>query len=413
MFKHWRNFKLFGTKEKRKGCTDFNIFLFFNYAYKEFQENLEKLVLLFIKYGITFIVFLYIENENIGKIPKRRYNFLLSTILVYSPEDILNYLSQKLNFFNPLDKLDPEEISEILNIKIPKATFKQNDEDEFQNGCFELAETFDVNLIKDKLILRFLGEVDYSSEFCKNIYYIYKDHKALDLFYRQNCLYFGWKLYPELYTLNICLMKKILYMYCREEKKREQSFYRIINDDLRSRDPSKIYQYINLLALINQLIEEESLQNYKGKVYRATKLDENLILKLVEGSNMVNTTFWSTSKDFAVAEKFMKKQAWRNAYIICETIKNNIDIDFEQLNPFNEKEVLFLPFTEFRVEKVSSENKFGKKIYIIEVTELGKKYLIKNENMPVEDVNNLGMKNNFDKMMKNNREEIEKNSWKY
>ena len=112
-------------------------------------------------------------------------------------------------------------------------------------------------------------------------------------------------------------MKKILYMYCREEKKREQSFYRIINDDLRSRDPAKIYQYINLLALINQLIEEESLQSYKGKVYRATKLDDNLILKLVEGSNMVNTTFWSTSKDFAVAEKFMKKQAWRNAYIIC------------------------------------------------------------------------------------------------
>ena len=45
----------------------------------------------------------------------------------------------------------------------------------------------------------------------------------------------------------------------------------------------------------------------------------------------------------------MTKQKFRNSFIICQTIKNNIDIDIEQLNPYNEKEVLFLPFTEFKV----------------------------------------------------------------
>ncbi len=76
---------------------------------------------------------------------------------------------------------------------------------------------------------------------------------------------------------------------------------------------------------------------------------------------MVNTTFWSTSKDFNIAEKFMIKNQWRNSFIICKTFKNNIDIDLQQLNTFNEKEVLFLPFTEFRVDKVSSEIKYEKK----------------------------------------------------
>ena len=183
-------------------------------------------------------------------------------------------------------------------------------------------------------------------------------------------------------------------MYCREEKKeREKSLYRIINDDLRTRDPSKIYRYINILALIYQLIEEKSLTSFKGKVYRATKLDENLILKLVPGSNMINTTFWSTSKDFNVANKFMKKQNWRNSFIICQTTKNNIDIDFEQLNPYNEKEVLFLPFTEFKVEKISSEEKNGRKIYTIELTEWGNRNYVNSDNMQVENLNNLGYKN--------------------
>ena len=55
------------------------------------------------------------------------------------------------------------------------------------------------------------------------------------------------------------------------------------------------------------MIENKLLKSFNGKVYRATKLDENLILKLVPGAKMINTTFWSTSKDFKVAEKFMIK----------------------------------------------------------------------------------------------------------
>ena len=112
-------------------------------------------------------------------------------------------------------------------------------------------------------------------------------------------------------------------------------------------------------------------------------------MKLTPGAKMINTTFWSTSKDFKVAEKFMMKQNFRNSFIICKTTKNNIDIDFEKLNPFNEKEVLFLPFTEFKVENVSSKIQYGRKIFIIELTELGNDNLVNPDYMIVEKFNSL------------------------
>ena len=85
----------------------------------------------------------------------------------------------------------------------------------------------------------------------------------------------------------------------------------------------------------------------------------------------------------------MRKDKWRNAYIICDTIRTNIDIDYENLNPYNEYEVLFLPFTEFKIEKVYSENKYGRKIYIIELIELGNKNLVLYDNMKIEVINDL------------------------
>ena len=161
----------------------------------------------------------------------------------------------------------------------------------------------------------------------------------------------------------------------------------MLNDDLRTRNPTLIFRYIDLLSIIYKLIENEELANFKGKVYRATKLDENLILKLKPGTIMVNTTFWSTSKDFSVAESFMEADEWRNSYIICEAVKNNIDIDFEDLNPFAEKEVLFLPFTEFKIKSVSVENKYQKKIFKIELYELGNRNFVNYGNMNIKNVN--------------------------
>ena len=137
-------------------------------------------------------------------------------------------------------------------------------------------------------------------------------------------------------------------------------------------------------------------------MYRATKLDENLIYKLVSGKVMINTQFWSTSKSFEIAENFMKTSNWRNSYIICNANKNNIDIDYENLNPFQEKEVLFLPFTEFRVENVFFEQKNLKKIFIIEVTELGNRNFVNYDNLQVKNIPTFNIMGQIKKVLNAN-----------
>ena len=390
-------------KKLEERNTIITYFYFLIIRFEEYQKNLENIILLSFKSGVTFLIFLYIEKDIVRSIPKNYINFIIPTILVYSPQDILYYLSQKLGCCISLDMFD---IKQLFGIKIPKITFEQNDED-YQNGCFELTETFDVNIIRNNLVLRFIDDIDYVSEFTQNIYNIYKENNALDLFYQQNCPYLGWILYPELkLSSNICFVKRFLYLYCREETPSEKSLYRIVNEELKSRDPNKIYRYINIIALINHFIEDKSLRSFNGIVYRATKLDENLILKLVPGGKVVNTAFFSTSKNFEEAEKFMVQQIWRNSYIICKNVKTNIDIDYEGLNPFNEQEVLFIPFTEFRVDNVSYQINYGKKIFIIELTELGNRNFVNSDNMQIQDVNNLGMKKWYERILRENQNKL-------
>ena len=355
---------------------------------KEFQKNLAKILILSAELGITFIVFLYIENEN-DKIlfHKNFINYLITIILVYSPEDIIKYLTKKLSClnFHHLHSLDL--IYNIYNIQIPKISFEQEDEEKFENGCFELAETFNTNLINNTHLLSFLDSEMYIPQTSLDIYNIYKDHNALDLFYKQNSRYFGFFAEAEFMTLDICFIKRILYLYCREEIESEKSFYRMINEDLRTRNSSKIYRNVCLLTFIYKLMENEELASYKGKVYRATKLDEKLIVKLVPGVKMVNTVFWSTSKDFNKVKKYMEYHNYWNSYIICNTSKNNIDIDYEKLNPFDEKEIFFLPFTEFIVKSISFKQEFGKKIYTIEVSEIGNRNFNNIDNIKIENAN--------------------------
>ena len=141
-------------------------FYFLIIRFEEYKENFESILMLTFLTGITFLIFLFVENENDIKIHKNIIGFHLSTILVYSTEEILNYLSQKRNFSNVL------ELGDFLDIKFPKITLKPSDEDQCQDGCFELAETFDIDLIKNKILFGIGENIDFGSEFIK-IYIIF------------------------------------------------------------------------------------------------------------------------------------------------------------------------------------------------------------------------------------------------
>ncbi len=74
-------------------------------------------------------------------------------------------------------------MNDIFENQIPKINYEVNNEEDCQDGCFELAETFDINLIKNKIVLSFFDSKDNISDIAYNIYNIYKDHNALDLFH--------------------------------------------------------------------------------------------------------------------------------------------------------------------------------------------------------------------------------------
>ena len=156
-------------------------FYFLIIRFDNFQKYYENIIVLSFESGITFLVFLYIENEENTIIYKDKINFLIPTILIYSPEDILKYLAQKFDFYNPLST---SNLKDIMNLKTSKIPLEQNNEDILKNECFELDENFNTNLITKKHVFRFLEGIDYITEFTENVYNIYKDHNALDLFYR-------------------------------------------------------------------------------------------------------------------------------------------------------------------------------------------------------------------------------------
>ena len=164
-------------KKKEKGSKIMPYSYFVIMRFKDFEKYFPDIYALYFKTGITFLIFLFMENGDSERFYKNQMYFTFSLILVYSNEDILNYLSQQLNFYNIMEMPGCEDIADI---KIPKITYEQNTEDNYQDGCFELAETFDVNLVKNNFMFSLNDDVEYLSLFVKSIYNIYKEHNALD-----------------------------------------------------------------------------------------------------------------------------------------------------------------------------------------------------------------------------------------
>ena len=53
----------------------------------------------------------------------------------------------------------------------------------------------------------------------------YSENNALNFFYKYNGKYFGFTIDPEFITFEISAIKRILYMYCREEIESKKSFF--------------------------------------------------------------------------------------------------------------------------------------------------------------------------------------------
>ncbi len=309
------------------------------------------------EFGLTFCIIIFIQDPSciIAKNPLK-YQINLPIVLVYSESELIHFLNDRSLTFKGIKDINEVKqsdklIANFMNMDFPsiKGSIKSAPVIDSENG-WELKKNFDSKLFK-KIVIKVSGGGSHlRTGIQANAYDAYKDHGAKDLFLNTYCNYFGMNLYPEIKSLDIVFVKKILYAYTKEEPA-FRSYYNIINEDLRSGDASKICKHLELIAEINKLVSNGELKNFQGEVYRAAYLDDNLRKEMKIGEKMINVGFWSSSKNIKVAVQFLKTGK-KNSIIILKALKNNVDIDSEGLSAFEEKEVLFLPFTEFEITDI-------------------------------------------------------------
>jgi len=98
--------------------------------------------------------------------------------------------------------------------------------------------------------------------------------------------------------------------------------------------------------------------NFTGEVYRGIVLSKNALDHYVFGSSIITTTFLSTSKDRAVAERICDKGSSNpqmHQFFCTYTVVNKnctaLDISTKSLYP-DEQEVLILPYSAFLITKI-------------------------------------------------------------
>ena len=243
-----------------------------------------------------------------------------------------------------------------------------------KNEIFDKASSEDgwelVDLIpKEMFDIRYLGLGLDSLAF--NLFEFYKENQNKTLFFERYCPYFNCNLLPEINLKNPnIILKQFCYAYSLDEGKK--SFYYMINKILRSGDMSKIEKIQNIISAFNLASEQKWIKSYEGEVFRATRLDNDFIeKKIIIGKSLTNLSFWSASKLREKAEKFLKGQK-KNILFLIKTKECNVDIDSEELYNFNEKEVLFLPYSKFLVKNKVKKIYKNKEIYEVTLEGLDK-----------------------------------------
>ena len=182
------------------------------------------------------------------------------------------------------------------------------------------------------------------------------------------------------------LSKYYARLYTEESK---ASFYKNINNELRS---GKIEKNLPFIKTLYEGIKSKSLPlSNENVLYRASIISLDEIKKIeecFEKKDLISLIVFSkTFLSFGnknVAEMFLKHSKIYNAnknifqalFIIEKDDKNNYDYctycDLEGISFYKEKEILFLPFSAFKIKDLKQSYKEGDIIYEIRLTYIGK-----------------------------------------
>ena len=175
-----------------------------------------------------------------------------------------------------------------------------------KNNGWALLENKDDDLIQNCVFFKHSDELYDLSVLISYIILLFKNNSLLDLFLKKYCCYFFPDINPR-FIFDVLTVKKFIYLYTIEEKPKNNSFYWILNKELRSGNQEKIAPFIEMIAYIEKEIKNKDLLSYEGMVYRGTYLTEDLINEIKPGKIMINSSFWSSTKDYNIAEKFIIK----------------------------------------------------------------------------------------------------------
>ena len=343
-----------------------------------------------LKNEFALVLYLIIYIKNIKTLINKRPLQIKSHLPIFfanNKNEIINFInSQKymncgLNFINDTSNIISSfnNLMKIQEIKMPKIEMEKEkcfDRLSSEDG-WELVDNVPEKIFQDKI----LGTIElaFIIDNVKNQFFeIFKEKKIDELFYQTYCKFFDFALLPELlmFSLNIPI-KHFLYAYTLDEK--DKSFYYLMNKDLRSGDYSKVKKYIDIIAMINLSFKEGVIKTYEGKLFRGTMLENQYIEEKIKvGNVLTNLSFWSASKDRNIAYHFLELHKKKNIIFEIETKKNNIDIDEERISKFEEKEVLFLPFSKFLVKSKEKINFKSRQIYNIKLEGLDEQHERKN-----------------------------------
>lgn len=339
------------TRKKTDRYRNFTYFIIIKA--KEAEKIYKDLYTLRNDFGLNLLLIVYLNNAKtlINKLPFLNGSFI-PIYIVYNINNIINLINCQKNLSCAFNFSESStNISNTLSrLKFPKSWSENKnsiDNRISSEDGWELVESVpqEIFKIKSSVVLAGMFLID---KLKVNMYKIYKENNIESLFFEKYCKYFFFKIIPEdCYFSRNVVVKQFCYAYTLDEGK-NKSFYYIMNRDLRSGNPSKIEKYIQIISILNEAIENNYVKSFEGELFRGTGMPIDFIEnKIVEGKVLTNLSFWSASKSREVAESFLKG---KNILFIIKTKKNNIDIDEEKISKFNEKEVLFLPYSKFLIK---------------------------------------------------------------
>jgi len=178
--------------------------------------------------------------------------------------------------------------------------------------------------------------------------------------------------------------------YTRIYTDQDSKFYSDINKDLRE---NKKDNYISYIKVLYEGVKLKSLPLSKDKIlYRGSLLLNKEIEKIkkylnnkienLPGAIIFSKSFLSFSKDEKVAKYFLnlnenKNKEFSKVLFILEKDENidnslSTHADIEELSYFDEKEVLFFPFSSFEIKNINEKIDNNEKVYEIKLLYLGK-----------------------------------------